>query len=81
MIVGTPVAEQANDVNQVEPMLDGLEENRGRIPFRLKMSMDGVCFSEDNVMLPEDAGVDAFVATGRMKHGEIPPTVRGRPPT
>lgn len=79
VIVGTLVTQQANDVNQVEPMLDELEENLGHIPFRLEMSMDAGYFSEDNVMVLEDAGVDAFVATGRMKHGEIPPTVRGRP--
>lgn len=80
VIVGAVVTQQANDVHQVEPMLDELEENLGRIPFGLAMSMDAGYFSEDNVMLLEDAEIDAFVATGRMKHGEMPPPVRGRPP-
>jgi hypothetical protein len=33
-----------------------------------------------NVMLLEDAGLDVFVATGKVKHMEVLPPVRGRPP-
>jgi len=80
VIVGALVTQQANDVNQVEPMLDELEANLGRVPFQVKMTMDAGYFSDDNIMLLEDAEVDPFVATGRLKHGETPPSVRGRPP-
>jgi len=40
---------------------------------------DAGYFSEGNVAAAADAGVDAFIATGRMKHGQTPlPAPRGR---
>ena len=42
---------------------------------------DAGYFSEDNVTACTQAGIDPLIATGRLKHGEVPPTApRGRLP-
>ena len=80
VIVAASLTQQANDKCQVEPMLEVMETNLEGLPLRLAVSMDAGYFSEDNIMLLEDAGFDPHVATGRIKHGATLPAVRGRPP-
>ena len=80
VIVGACLTQKANDVEQVEPLLDLIETNIGKIPFRLVVSADNGYFSETNVMLLDDACIEGYVATGKVKHGESLPAVRGRPP-
>lgn len=80
VIVAAHLSHKSNDVGEVEPILDVVEENLGKIPARMAVSADNGYFSEDNIMLFEDALLKPYIATGRLKHGEVPPVVRGRPP-
>ena len=67
-------------MEEVEPILDILEENLGGIPHRMAITTDAGYFSETNLMLFEDALLNPFMATQKMKHGEVLPQVRGRIP-
>lgn len=80
VIVAATLTQQGNDVGQVEAMLDVMESNLEGFAPGMAVTLDAGYFSEDNVMLLEDAGLDVFVATGKVKHGEVLPPVRGRPP-
>lgn len=80
VIVAAGLSQNANDLEEVEPMLDIVEENLGRIPLGMAITADAGYFSETNLMLFEDALLDPFMATQKMKHGEVLPTVRGRIP-
>jgi hypothetical protein len=66
------VTQQANDKQQVEPLVEQMKVNLGgRKPAEL--SADAGYFSEDNVSYLEGESIDAYVATGRQKHGVAPP--------
>ena len=80
VIVAAHLSHKSNDMGEVEPILDVVEEHFGRIPAGMAVSADAGYFSETNVMLFEDALLKPYIATGRLKHGEVPPTIRGRPP-
>jgi len=80
VIVAANLSQHANDADEVEPILDILEENLGAIPHGMAVTTDAGYFSETNLMLFEDALLNPFMATQRMKHGEVPPSVRGRIP-
>jgi transposase len=80
IIVAATLTQQGNDVGQVEAMLDIMETNLEGFAPKMAATLDAGYFSEDNVMLLEDAGLDVFMATGKVKHGEVLPAVRGRPP-
>lgn len=86
IIVSADVTDQANDSQQVEPMVEqtlanldavGVEENIGAF------TADAGYFSEENVTgLEQNDRIDeAYIATGRMKHHEqVADAPRGRPP-
>ena len=80
IIVAATLTQQGNDVGQVEAMLDIMEANLEGFAPGMAATLDAGYFSEANVMLLEDAGLDVFMATGKVKHGEVLPAVRGRPP-
>jgi transposase len=80
VIVAANLSQNANDSEEVEPILDILEENLSGIPRGMAITTDAGYFSETNLMLFEDALLDPFMATQKMKHGEVVPSVRGRPP-
>jgi len=80
VIVAAGLSQHANDVEEVEPILDILEENLGGIPHHTAITTDAGYFSETNLMLFEDALLNPFMATQKMKHAEVPPQVRGRIP-
>lgn len=80
VIVASRLSQRANDSQEVEPILDILEENLGEIPEKMAVTTDAGYFSETNLMLFEDALLDPFMATQKMRHGEVLPNVRGRPP-
>ena len=81
VIVAAEVSQNANDVDEVEPILDILEHNLGGIPRKMAVTTDAGYFSETNVMLFEDALLVPYMASHKMKHGEVLPPVRGRPPS
>jgi len=80
VILAANLSQHANDSDEVEPILDILEENLGGIPHGMAVTADAGYFSETNMMLFEDALLNPFIATKKLKHGEVPPSVRGRPP-
>jgi transposase len=86
IIVSADVTNQANDVRQVEPMVDQTIENidaAGVDDNIDAMTFDAGYFSEDNVevLTKHDRVKEAFIATGRLKHNEkVDAAPRGRPP-
>jgi len=71
VIVAAQVTQQANDKQQVKPLIEQMKVNlEGRIPGEL--SADAGYFSEDNVSYLEGQRIDPYVATGRQKHGAKP---------
>jgi transposase len=75
LIVGQAVTQETNDTQQVEPMVEGIEEQSGQRPEEL-LADSGYC-SESNlgylesVAEPEEK-IEAYIATERQKHGEEP---------
>ncbi|HEC02711.1 MAG TPA: IS1182 family transposase [Phycisphaerales bacterium] len=76
VIVAVDVTQEANDKKQVEPMMEQVKSNTGENPT--KASADNGYFSEANVEYLKSEEIDGYVASGRTKHGEAPPsTPRG----
>ncbi len=80
IIIAADVTNQPNDKKQLKPMLKQATENLGHGKRIDKLSADAGYFSEENVNWVEDQDVDAYIATGRLKHNEQPPQPRGRIP-
>lgn len=78
VIVAAEVTQQANDSQQLVPMIEQVEANVGRKPEAV--SADAGYWSEANVTDERVAGVDLYVATGRQKHGEKVESADGPPP-
>jgi transposase len=80
IIVAAGVTQECNDKQQVEPMVERMRANLGgACPKR--MSLDNGYYSDENVEFLRGEGIDAYIATGRLKHGEVsPPAPRGRIP-
>jgi len=86
IIVAANVTDQANDVRQVQPMLDQTIDNMDRVGITENIgafTADAGDFSEENVTAVEqEERVDeVYIATGRLKHHEqIPAAPKGRIP-
>ena len=84
VIVAADVTDQANDVRQVEPMIEQMQSNidAAELDGRVKEFIaDAGYFSEGNVSAVESAGMDPFIATQRLKHNEeISDAAKGRVP-
>lgn len=79
VIVATRLGNSSADAPTFEPMLQETITNCGTAPRQVLA--DAGYFSEDNVAAAAETGVDALIATGRMKHSETPPPApRGRIP-
>src|SRR5210317_2116646 len=79
VIVATGVTQETNDKQQIEPLIEKIEENTaGKLPK--VVSADAGYFSETNCNILADKEIEAYVATGKQKHGEIPLQPRGRIP-
>ncbi len=74
VIVAAAVTQEANDKQQLVPMLTEARTNCGAAPAAA--SGDAGYFSETAVTDPALAAIDLYVAPDRQKHGEVPP-----PPT
>lgn len=80
VIVAAGVTQECNDKHQVEPMVERMKANLGGLCPE-QMSLDNGYYSDENVEFLRQAGIDAYIATGRLKHGEAPPPApRGRIP-
>jgi transposase/IS5 family transposase len=82
VIVVAELSEQAPDAQQLEPALDQLQENLDAIdaelPAGAALIADAGYFSEENVRITSEHGLDPHIATGRFKHSEPqPPAPRG----
>jgi transposase len=75
VIVATGVSNQPPDVEHLEPMLQRIAASAGALPD--VMTMDAGYWSEDNAKACADQGIDAYIATGRLPHGQPPPPKRG----
>ena len=80
VIVAADLTQRADDKGEVEPIIEKLQENFGNIPDGMKLSADAGYFSESNVKALEQAKIDTYIAVGKLKHGEKPLPLRGRPP-
>ena len=79
IIVAAAVTQEENDQHQVEPMVERIKANLGELPK--VMTMDNGYYTDDNVKYLDEKGIDGYIATGRVKHGEaIPAAPRGRIP-
>jgi len=80
VILATGVTQECNDKRQVEPMVERMKANlNGLLPER--MTLDNGYYTDENVEFLKRAGIDAYIATERLKHGETPPPPpRGRIP-
>ena len=80
VIVANSVTQDANDKQQVEPMVERILANtQGQKPK--KVTADSGYFSEDNVWTLQEKMIDPYIATEKFKHGERPPPApKGRIP-
>ena len=75
VIVAVGVSNQPPDVEHLEPMLQRINSCAGEVPT--VMTMDAGYWSEDNAKACTDQGIDAYIATGRLPHGQPLPPKRG----
>lgn len=79
VIVCADVTQQANDKQQLIPMLEQIDENLGEIPDRVLA--DAGYFTEEAVESVVEGFTEPFVPRDRIKHSELPETApRGRIP-
>lgn len=79
VIVAQAVTNQPPDVEHLPPMLAQIKRNCGQVPRNL--TADAGYFSEENIAVATQMGVDIYMATQRWKHRERPAPPRGRAPT
>jgi transposase len=80
LIVGQAVTQAANDKEQIVPMIETIEAQSGQRPEEI-LADSGYC-SEQNLEHLESAEeperrIEAYIPTGRQKHGERAVAVRG----
>jgi hypothetical protein len=75
VIVAVGVSNQPPDVEHLDPMLQRIAATAGALPE--VMTLDAGYWSEDNAKACTDQGIDAYIATGRLPHGQPPPPQRG----
>ena len=79
IIVAADVTQQANDKEQLKPMLAQVESNLGRFPD--KTSADSGYYSDDNVTDDGLEKVDLYIPPDRQKHGQISEETSGPAPS
>ena len=84
VVIAAEVVQSAADVDQLLPMAEAAGHDVGVAgaddTFDLLLADAGYC-SDDNLAEAEAAGLDALVATGRMRRSERVVSPRGRIPT
>jgi hypothetical protein len=78
VIVAVGVSNQPPDVEHQEPMLQRIAATAGALPD--VKTTDVGYWSEDNAKICADQAIDAYIATGRLPHGQPPPPLRGPMP-
>ncbi len=72
IIVACDVTNQTNDKRQFEPMLEKAQENVGKDKRIKAASVDTGYYSESNIEYAEEKGIDAYIATKKVKHNAPP---------
>jgi len=75
VIVAIGVSNQAPDVEHLVPMHERTIASTGTMPATF--IADAGYWREANAKACSDRGVDAYIFTGRQKHGQLPPPSRG----
>ena len=79
VIVSQHVTAAAPDVQELVPAVRSMTRTLRRKPKAILA--DAGYWSEENVRGLHEKKIEAYIATGRPKHGEaVPPAARGRPP-
>ncbi len=78
VIVATGVSNQAPDVEHLGPMVQRIAATAGALPEVL--TTDAGYWSEANAELCAEQGIDAYIATGCLPHGQPLPPKRGPMP-
>ena len=78
VIVAVGVSSQAPDIEHLAPMLERIAASAGDLP--VVMTLDAGYWSEANAKQCQQRGIDAYIATGRLPHGQPQPPRRGRLP-
>lgn len=78
VIVGQHVTPNGPEQHELIPAVEAIERLLGEFPAQIVA--DAGYWSEQNVERLEAKGIDAYLARGRMKHGEPAPPPRGRIP-
>jgi hypothetical protein len=78
VIVAADVTQQANDKKQLAPMVVQVKRNTGATPEAVLA--DAGYYSDANVAKMQDESIDAYIAAGKMKHGDAITSPRGRIP-
>ena len=78
VIVAVGLSNQPPDAEHLAPMLERIVASAGALPD--VMTMDAGYWSEDNAKACSDQSIDAYIATGRLPHGQPPPPLRGPVP-
>lgn len=79
IIVAAAMTNQAPDTHHLVPLMERVEANCGALPS--KATADTGYWAPSNAQWCEDYGVDAYIATGRMKRGWArEPPATGAPP-
>ncbi len=63
IIVGQHVSQQANDMQEVKPALESIEESAGKLPER--MSLDNGYMTGRNLETLDESPVDVYIATNK----------------
>jgi len=72
VIVAQKVTNRQNDGGELVPMVEQIEEHTGQRP--VQVSADSNYCSEANLAAMEERRIDAYIATGRQKHGSASAT-------
>jgi len=78
VVVACCVTSKQNDHGELVPLVDVIKGQTGTYPTEL--SADAGYCSEANLEALEDRGVNAYIATGRQKHGQSSATSSEKPP-
>jgi transposase len=77
VIVACSLSNQPNDVQHLAPTLKQIKQNTGR--QAQEFSADAGYCSEGNLAVLARHHINAYIATGRQRHGQASATGRGRP--
>ena len=78
IIVAAAVTQENNDKKQLVPMLKKTRENTKKSPK--KLSADAGYFSEESVTDKSIGKTELYIPPRKEKHGEVLPSIKGRPP-